>query len=273
MSHTTEQAVIQEVLNKAVSDGPKPTTDTNLEIVLYGDDTATPVWAQVARKMWPDRLLHSSEQLRRKIAGQSDVIVFDAEDEARHVKEMEEAVTLLANMRHIENGRLFDVSPKLYDGLSRLLPTAKDFIGKLTNEVLPAPPAVRAVLSRVVAESVTTLSEMFREAEGNMTREQLRMYPLMSELVRGSVARWGDARVIEERDGVAIAPFGAPYHGKAEEKGVVFNEELLLPGQERNLAHIGLHESAHLVSRASDYTEEFVEVLYELCRHLAGSKR
>ena len=141
---------------------------------------------------------------------------------------------------------------------------------------MPVPPEVKRVLSETVAESTKVFADMYQKAQKSLTEEQLHHYSIpeySAKRFNEAVGAWSSADAIIERDGVAVAPFGSAFHGKADfEKGVIFNEGLLLRGQRRELAETSLHEVAHILSRRSDYTEEFVTLLYDVAHHLVSTK-
>ena len=277
LSHATDPVVIDTVLRR-VADKKGGTLDTHIGSIMSGYDIAKSLWAERAQKIWPGYSVYSSEQIREDIYGDEEFgfAPMDRADARRQLARREDALKLKANLVHLDKKKLLDVSISNYGGFSKLLPTAESFVQKLETVTVPVPPEVKRVLSETVAESTKVFADMYQKAQKSLTEEQLHHYSIpeySAKRFNEAVGAWSSADAIIERDGVAVAPFGSAFHGKADfEKGVIFNEGLLLRGQRRELAETSLHEVAHILSRRSDYTEEFVTLLYDVAHHLVSTK-
>jgi len=263
ISNITDPSVVEEILRKVANANAK-TPDLDIGAIISRSENAAPIWAEIAQKVWPDYFVYSSERIHEEIYGHDIFASTSIDDIKRKEQQREKARHIQANMAHLDRSRVLDVPQRSYAGFSRLLATAESVIEKMETEVLPAPPAVKKVLSRVVAESTKVLSDMLQKAKETLTAEQLKRFPLFED----RLSQWDNAATIENRNAVAIAPISSAYHGKAD-KGVIFNEALLLGDKHRNLAEVSLHEVAHIVSGYYDYQENFVTLLYELAHHLA----
>jgi len=263
--------VVGEILSKvANSGGGTKTLDLDIGAIMNGGENIAPIWAEVAQKVWPDYVVYSSERISEEIYGSDDYERMggyeDYEDEIRRKEEIERARYIEANMAHLDKGRVLDVPKDSYWGFSKLLPTVESVINKLETETLPMPPAVKKVLSEVVAESINIFADILRETKEAQTAEQFKYLHLFQD----RFSKWNDVTSIENRNAVAIAPISSEFHGKVDiDNGVVFNEELLFEGNRRKLAETSLHEIAHIVSGYPDYTEHFIALMYELAQHLA----
>jgi hypothetical protein len=266
-AHTTDAAVVEEVLRKVAKPGRK-TEDLDIGRIMGKSEAATAVWAEVAAAVWPGFVVHSREKMQEDMYGRDDGFMGDERDRERQKERAERARRIEANMVHMDKTKVLDVPKGSYYGFTKLLPAAESAIDKMETVLIPAPPAVKRVLSEVVAQSAKTFDDMFTEAQRTLSEKALARYPLSEDKLSKGRQVLADA---EQRGGVAIAPVSSAYHGKAD-NGVVFNEGLLFEGKRRDLAETALHEVAHIVSGQRDYTEEFVSVMYELAHHLVKQR-
>lgn len=271
LSHTTDTKVIEEVLRK-VGEGQGKNPDLDIGVIMHESDNAAPVWAGVARKVWPGYVLHSHEKFGKLMYPYEDEWYTDADEIRRAHERAQEARSIEANILHLDRNKILDVSEGSYEGFSKLLPTAESMIKRMALQIVPAPPAVKKVLSAVIAESTKTFMDMVSTARTKLTREQFTLYPVPAARLYDRATVWADAKAIADADKVALAPVESAFHGKAEDRGVIFNEALLFSAQRRNLAETSLHEVAHVISGYSDYTEDFVRLLHELALHFAAQK-
>ena len=267
-AHTTDAAVVEEILRK-VAKPDRKTEDLDIGRIMGKSEAATAVWAEVAATVWPGFVVHSREQMHEDMYGREDDFSSDERDRERKKARAERARRIEANMVHLDKSKVLDVPKASYYGFTKLLPTAASFIDKMETVLLPAPPAIKRVLSEVVAQSAKVFDDMYTEARKTLSDKALARHPLSEDKISNGRRVLAEA---ERQGGVAVAPISSAYHGKAD-KGVVFNEGLLFEGKRRDLAETSLHEVAHLVSGARDYTEEFVTLMYELALHLATGRK
>ncbi|MDO8451551.1 MAG: hypothetical protein Q7S76_01650 [bacterium] len=268
ISNISDPEVVEKILHK-VANSHAGTPDLDIGVIMKRSENVSPIWAEIAKKVWLGYVVYSSERIHEEIYG-SDFMSFGDVDDEGSKEQIERALRIQANIVHLDEGRILDVSNESYSGFSRLLPTAESVIDKLETEVLPVPPAIKKALSRVVAESAKVFADMLKKAKATLADEQLKHFPLRED----RFSEWKDAASIENRNAVAIAPISSAFHGKVDE-GVVFNEALLLDieGNRRKLAEVSLHEVAHIVSGHHDYQENFVTLLYELAQYLAKAQQ
>ncbi|MEK7505971.1 MAG: hypothetical protein AAB597_03725, partial [Patescibacteria group bacterium] len=153
LSHTTNPAVIDKVLQKIASGGSK-TLDTDIGLIFSEYDSAAPLWAERARQIWPGYAVHSSEKTAEDIHGDDGWFgPTSGVEEARQRERAENALRFKANLNHLDKGKLLDVPERSYRGFSNILPTAESLLKKLETTIVPASPAIKRVLGEVVAES------------------------------------------------------------------------------------------------------------------------
>ncbi len=273
LAHIEDISVIEEVLKKIFSVGSaNPQFDMGS---FLSANSAAPLWAEAAQKLWPDHLIYSSRQLDEDIKGKEDYwgTPKDEWQKRNEAEKKEKAMIVIANLVHLDKEKLFDLSKNNYDNFARIMPTAEAAIDRMRTELLPISAETRRQLSNIVAESTRIFKEIYLDAKSTHTHAQLRQHPLGGAYrLDEKINSWSEASAVERNEhGVALAPIESAFHGKVD-RGVVFNEALLMGSNRRVLAETSLHEMAHILTGHSDYTEEFVSVLYELARHLAITK-
>ncbi len=223
--------------------------------------------------------MHSPEAFRSKQSDESDnPFSFEYEykyeyespsDKKRRIEKEKRNNHINANIVHLDQKKILNVPALNYDGFRRIMPTVESAIDKLDVEVLPITPKIKKVLSTVVAESTKIFKEVYDEGKNTLNADDFYYHPLGSAYKFDSnIEKWSDVKSIMESDkGVAIAPITSGFHGQVYQKGVVFNEALLMKGSKRDLAETSLHEMAHVVSGQPDYTEDFVSLMYELAKY------
>ncbi len=258
ISNITDPLVIEGVLRKFASSKANA-PDMDIGVIMSGDNNAAPLWSEVARKVWPDHVVHSQEQL------DEDQVVPDIRPDRYSKERAEKAQYIQANMVHIDRDKVLDITKKSYRGFSKLLPTTESVIERMRTEILPLPPAIRKVLCGVVAESANIFIDM-------LEKDPVGFEAYVRKRIDANAREWNSPDILEENGAVAITPISSAFRGKADmdfDTKVLFNEQSLFVGHRRELAETSLHEMAHIVSEYSDYTEEFVTLLYNLAHHLA----
>lgn len=271
ISQIMDPIIIREILEKMVKDKGR-TPDLNIGYIVHTAQNPSPVWAEIVKELWPDHFVYSSERIQKEIDGPEWPPMSKSEQD-RVAEAAEEARFIKTNLVHLDKKRILDVSDKNYHGFARMMPSAEDAIKRLKTQTLPISPDTREKLSSIVAESGKIFGDILDNLKMRLTPDQLKRHPLAGAYqVEERIKKWSNKKGIEsDEHGVAVAPITSAFHGKAD-KGVVFNEHLLMGEIKRDLAHVSLHEMAHFVSREADYTEDFVTVLYELAKHLASKQ-
>ena len=269
LARAKDPTILGDVLMKAMKS--QLGNDIDLTRIMYVDVHTHPAWESAAHELWRDSAVYSSQAIAKDIEG--DRHIHDAEDRRNDRARREKASRLKADLAHFDKKTLVDVPKDAYDGFAYLLPTLEEVSNRIRREAMEPPAHIKNILADVVANCTKTFAEMHGMAERELTKEQLQYYAISGSMLQFAEELWGDAAVItrRNRDGVLLAPFDSPFHGRAN-NGIAFNEGLLLPGQKSELAETALHEVAHAVSGYNDYTEEFVGVLNELAHHLASKK-
>jgi hypothetical protein len=265
LSQITDPSVIEEILRKSVN-AEKITKELEIGSIMERSQSASSIWAEVANKVWPGYVVYSREKLSKQMHPENDMFyeIAGHGERKRKDEEVEQASRIFANLVHLDKNKLLNVSEHDYNGFSRLFPTAESIIQKMETETVPLSPAIKKNLCELLAESAKECVEMMKNEEPNFSSYQ-------KERIYEKAEEWNDSNKIEEKNGVAVSVMDSAFHGKAGRE-VVFNEELLLSGDRRQLAHVALHEMTHILSGYGDYSEEFVLLLYGLAQHLAEKK-
>ncbi len=271
-SHITDTSVIKEILQK-ITDGK--TRGGDLRVLTFSGKNALPVWEKVAQEIWPDFFVHSNEYFSPSHEDDDFFGDMNESDRKRRIEEDNNKARIQANIKHLDRKKILFVSKKNYPGFQRMLPSAESAINQLETEKIPISEDIKKILSSIVAESTKVFSEIHTEAKDSLTSEQAYHHPLLhSYKFDEKVSKWGDSEsIMSNPNGVGVAPITSGFHGRVDQSGVVFNEALLLgKDTKRDLAETALHEIAHLLSGADDYTEKFVALLYELAKYFIKQK-
>jgi len=267
LSHVTDEPLIEEIFDKLIA---KNSHTLDLRII-YGDDTASAIWAKVARKLWPGYLVHSGEEFQTYFDKDLDDFPgYETPDEIRSREAKEKkAAFIRANIVHLDKSKILYVSKDNYSGFSQMLPTVEKAIDRLSTELLDTSPEVKEILSNVVAESTKIFNSVYEKEKDFLGSEEIPYDSILNSYdFANKIRKWSDnERIMNDKHGVGVAPITAGFHGSVDRNGVIFNEHLLVAGNNRELAETSLHEIAHLVSGAGDYSERFVTLLYKLAEY------
>lgn len=259
ISHIEDPAVIAEILEKIAQN--KRGSDLSIGRIANSESSPVALWAKEARRIWPGYVVYSPQRIEEIIHPR-----FPSDNDGIwYARDLREAYKVRANLVHLNASKILNVSKQDYSGFSKLLPTAESVIERLETELLPVSSETNEMLSNVVAHS----AQLFKNLQIHIDSEKPNslLSSALQNIDEEGKQFWMDAENIAREGKVGIAPISAGYHGMAD-NGVIFNESLLLPGRNRDLAETALHEVAHLLTDERDYTEGFVEALYEMALFL-----
>lgn len=249
LGHTTNRGAIQGVLRYLAGGGKFGVLSFN---EIFSDKfTSAPIWADEARKLWPNKFVISTEDLKRDMRGPDwgEDESADAEDRRR------EAAKILAQLPHFKAGSVLDVPMNSIHGFEKMLPSYRKTVeNMLEDSTIPLDPKIEIILANAVSKGVVRVM-----AAVNRARERGFEY----ESLPDEIALWSAAERIVEEKKMALAKLDSGYHGRAGD-AMTLNEMLLLPDRRANLAHTVEHELIHLLTGEYDYTDAFVAVLEEL---------
>lgn len=256
LAHTTDPELMEEVLREA-ADAEEGHVGSKLDVALQQilREKNQGLWAEVARSLWPHKLLFLREDAERIDSFQS---------------------------HHIYKDDVLFVPAKNYEALAKLLPSVQEALKRRALISIDTSPDMRKVLGDLTAEGAAILGAVYDEQASSLSGKQLTAYPLKREKIRQLVKYWGTSVDIVRRKAVQLAAgeffAGAAFRGDVSIRSnpkvavIRYDEGSVLRGNRRNLAVTALHELAHIASDSTDYTEPFMATLYEIAKHLAKLK-
>jgi|GEM_PF-1302191 len=241
-----------------------------------------PLWNYAYATELGSYLVHSDEALKSKIKyGEESIKEGYVSDKGEKQREIEQAWSTLANISHIPQDHLIQLSKDYYDAWARIFPTAEDYVRSLAEQRIPVNEGTKQQLTRVIAASSSVIRQMTtrmqQDEEMNTAYESIISERLPNKLdaywgesakrkADEQLAFWSDYDKLLSQDAVFVAPANSGYLGLASRDKIGLNERLLVEEDLRKIAGTGRHELLHKVFGIRDYTPQFVMLLLELAK-------
>ncbi len=247
-----------------------------------------PHWRKACKTVFPGKFVHSEQEEARALQYLIADLQFEQtegrdnpRDPACKAAELRRAINrkahAMVNMRHLSSDNVVEMPEHLYQGFSKVMPTATQYLETLMETEIAVDDATRIGLQKVVTQSAREIADVFAFMERGDKRRLGGLLLAAGKPAEGpeadaaiaaareKLAFWSDSQQVASAPrAVFVSPAAAGYHGIAHPRSIGINETLLLAAHRKRLVGVIRHELLHAVTGLRDYTPEFVILLLEL---------
>lgn len=241
-----------------------------------------PLWRMASSHVLPGYVVHSKAALWDIVDNfdkhYGNVLPGDAEADER-----DQLLVTLSNIDHVPKDRIIEVGQYDYKNFAKLLPTAVEYVQRLSEQEIPASEATIESLRQITVESARILADLFRELQADENSRVI----LESMLIRKNIDEersdyavqralenledkefsWAEIEQLrDDPDAIFVAPAEAGYLGSANKGRMGINEVLLSPENRKQLVEVIRHELLHKFTSLGDYNPEFISFLIRLAK-------
>ena len=235
-----------------------------------------PYWNLAASRQFPGMLVTS----RNYLTDQIRYIVQDFQklDSSPNTERLTRLQMTLANLPHIPEDRLIDVSSNFYESWSKILPNAEAYTLNLAQQEVAVDDSIADRLRDLAAERGINLTRMLANIAA--TPEYIKLitesferpndYTLKSKVtaIAEQSRFWSFKESLDQNpDAVFVAPASAGYLGSVNQNRLGINETLFTPENISALVGTVDHELVHKITGLGDYRPEFIIILLKLAKY------
>ncbi len=260
------QGIIPSFSKKDLNLGNLPSSGQRLGDISRA--ASSPWWREAYWQEIGDYFIHSQGNIMRSIAS-IDRGLKSQEASGDYRRQLEEErnskIFVFSNVEHL-SGHLLEVPPNRYYDWAALLPTAEEYVKKLSDKRISAPRDVARQLAEVAAASARSIRETLNFLKNTDPLFLRNAFPKPEdrESVEKRLRFWGNSKQITAENALFISPVEVGYNGLHTKGRIGINEGIL--SQPRKLAVTMDHELIHAIFGFKDYTPEFVTILLSMAR-------